>query len=161
MICDQPFLTIDSTGWTAIASITALTLGLYGILGPLIYRFFTRPKLRIYYDRIGRHSSHIGDRIHVRIPIYNEKCRSAAEQVEVFLEDIKQLPTSHSFLDLTFLPIASQMEPYRHSPICDRISGGAFRLLDLGQLQYVLNKPSRFLFVMEAQPIEQLSLTVG
>jgi hypothetical protein len=39
--------------------------------------------------------------------------------------------------------------------------GGAFRLLDLGQLQYVLNKPNRFLFVMEAQPIEQLSLTVG
>jgi hypothetical protein len=27
--------------------------------------------------------------------------------------------------------------------------GGAFRLLDLGQLQYVLNKPNRFLFVME------------
>lgn len=174
---DSTFLCLDSTAWTALATIVALILGLYGISGPPLRAWIRKPKLRLEIGKLAEHSELVGDVFVLRIPVSNQRGRRAAKEVEVFLESIGEEHVEHPLQLPKYLPLRL-LWCHGESPICDHVAGGAYRLLDLGRLTFTINSETGFVEAVmarlnEANPIvlgfrteivpnfEQLGLPVG
>src|SRR5262249_43556195 len=129
------FLYLDATAWTAIVAIVALALGLYGAFGAPLVSWIRRPILRLEVQRLDRHSELSPDRSQfiLRVPVSNPKGRRAGTEVEVFLESVEEKGASHRVRLPTYLPVRL-LWCHGGSAVCDRIAGGAHRLLDLAQI---------------------------
>jgi hypothetical protein len=157
ILADSTFLNLDSTAWTALATIVALVLGVYGIFGPPIGAWIRKPRLRLEIGKLADHSELIGDVFMLRIPVSNEKGCRAAKEIEVFLESIVEEHVDHPIHVPKYLPLRL-LWCHGQGPICDHIAGGAFRLLDLGQLTFTINSETGFVEAVmsrlnEANPI--------
>src|SRR2546430_5436351 len=87
---DSRFLYLDATAWTALATIVAAALGVYGAFWRPFVSWIRRPKLRIETERLAEYSELIGDIFFLRVPIANGKRKRAAKEIEVFLESIRE-----------------------------------------------------------------------
>jgi hypothetical protein len=90
---------------------------------------------RVEVERLDEHSDLITDRriLYLRVPVSNRKGRKAATEVEVFLESIQEQAAGRRVQLPTYLPLRL-LWCHGDSAVCDRIAGGAYRLLDLGSL---------------------------
>jgi hypothetical protein len=141
MIADTTALGLDATWWTALATIIALGLGLWGIFGPSFTMRITRPTLRLCFSDLAVHSERIDDTFHLRVPVANAEGKVPATDVEVFLLSITQEHVPHPIQMPTYLPIRLVWAHGGH-PVVDRIAGGTKRLLDLGHLAFTINSAS-------------------
>ena len=157
---DSRFLYLDSTAWTALATIVALVLGVYGILGPSLLAWIRKPKLLLEVSKLEEHSEMIGDVFMLRIPVSNQKGRKAAKEIEVFLESIVEEHVEHPIRIPKYLPLRL-LWCHGETPICDHIAGGAFRLLDLGHLTFTINSETGFVEAVMARLNEANPIVLG
>ena len=126
---------LDATAWTAIATIVVGILGLYGAFWKPLASWIWKPILRLEVERLADHSDLSHDRrmFVLHIPVSNRARRRAATDIEVFLESIQRQHADRRFELPTYLPVRL-LWCHGQSAICDRIAGGAYRLLDLGYI---------------------------
>lgn len=116
----------------------ALALGLAGILWPLIAARIRCPKLDLRFSLLDVHSEIRDDVFHLRLPVSNAAGKAPAEDVEVFLEFICGDHVTEELVLPRFLPIRL-VWAHGIGPVCDRIAGGAYRLIDFGALTFTIN----------------------
>src|SRR5262245_14712976 len=120
LLCsDSPFLYLDATAWTALATIVALALGLYGIFGAPLIAWIRKPILRLEVERLEEHSELSTDPLifALRVPVSNRKGRRAGTEVEVFLESIQGQDAGRQ-VRATFLPVRL-LWSHGDSAVCD------------------------------------------
>lgn len=149
MLADSTPLGLDSSWWTAIATILALVLGLLGIIGPSISRWFWKPKLNLEARKVIDHSDLHDDVFHLRLPVSNAKGKNPAADVEVFLEYIQMDHATDPVELPRYLPIRLTWA-HGGGAICPRIAGGAYRLLDLGVISFTVNSETDFITAFSA-----------
>jgi hypothetical protein len=154
------FLYLDSTAWTALATIVALILGLYGIFGPPFLARVRKPKLRLEFGKLADHSELVDDVFVLRIPVSNRRGRNAAKEVEVFLESIVEEHVEHPLRLPKYLPLRL-LWCHGESPICDHIGSGAHRLLDLGKLTFTINSKTGFVEAVKSRLNEETPVVMG
>ena len=154
------FLGLDSTAWTAIATIVALMLGLYGVFGKALIARIWRPQLRLEVDMLAEYSELIDDVFVLRVSVSNQGGRSAAKQVEVFLERIREEHVKYPLQLPKYLPVRL-LWCHGTGAICDRIAGGAQRLLDFGQLTFTINSRTGFVEAIKARLNEVNPVVLG
>ncbi len=160
MIADSTFLWLDATAWTALATIVAAALGLYGAFWTSFWPWVRKPTLELGFNRLSEFSEPIGDVWWLRLPVSNGAGRRSAQNVEVFLESIREEYVQHPLQIPTFLPIRL-MWAHGGGPVCDRIAGGAYRLLDLGQLTFTINSGTGFVEAVMARLSEANPVVLG
>ena len=150
MIADTTALGLDTTWWTAIATIIALGLGLWGIFGPSITRRIYRPTLRLCFCDLATHSERINDTFHLRVPVANTEGKIPATDIEVYLLSITQEDVQDPIQVPTYLPIRL-VWAHGGQPVVDRIAGGTKRLLDFGHLTFTTNSTTSFVEAISAR----------
>jgi len=126
---------LDITWWTAIATMVALALGLLGIFGPAIVSRLCKPKLELVFDKLSKFSEVIQGNWCLRLPVSNRTGRRSTTAIEVFLESIRHEHVKNPRPLPTYLPVRL-LWTHERKPVCDRIAGGAYRLLDFGYLVF-------------------------
>jgi hypothetical protein len=121
----------------------AAALGLWGIFGSAIVSWLRKPKLELIFDRLSEFSEIIGDYWCLRLPVSNRTGRRSATAIEVFLESIREEHAKHPLQLPTYLPVRI-LWAHDRKAVCDRIAGGAYRLLDLGHLTFKINIKADF-----------------
>jgi hypothetical protein len=127
-----PFF-LNEAFWTMIAAILALV---FGVFGSLILRWWAQrfaAKLTIGFDKLPNYSGVLGGAFHARVPVFNQTGKEAAREIEVFLQDINLEYSPQPFTKPSYLPLRLRWT-HGSDPVCDRIAGGAYRLLDLAAL---------------------------
>jgi hypothetical protein len=160
MIADSTFLWLDATAWTALATIVAAALGLYGAFWSNFWPWLRKPVLELGFDRFSEYSELIGNVWWLRLPVSNRASRRSAQNVEVFLESIREEYVQHPLQIPKFLPIRL-IWAHGGGPVCDRIAGGAYRLLDLGQLTFTIKSGTGFVEAVMARLSEANPMVLG
>jgi hypothetical protein len=127
----------------------AAALGLWGIFGSAIVSWVRKPNLELVFDRVSDFSEIIGQNWCLRVPVSNRTGRRSATAIEVFLESIRQEHVKNPLQSPKCLPVRL-LWTHDRKPVCDRIAGGAYRLLDLGYLVFAAEtKPDGVAFDLE------------
>jgi hypothetical protein len=128
---------LDLTWWTAITVIVAAVLGLWGVVGPIIVRWVWKPKLELVFDRLSDFSEIRDGKRCLRLPVSNWTRHPVANNIEVFLESIRNEHVKKPRPLATYLPVRL-LWSHGSKPVCDRIASGAYRLLDIGYLVFTV-----------------------
>jgi hypothetical protein len=158
---ESKFWGLDGTAWTALATIVAMTLGFIGVFGKGISTWCRKPRLLLRFDRLLAHSECVQERFwQLRLPVFNRKWLNAATKVEVFLEYIEKQNVTHPFTPPTYLPIRLHWS-HAGGPVCDRITGGTYRLIDFGKLSFSINAETGFGEAVMAELNEASRVVLG
>ncbi len=162
-----------------VAMIFTILFSTWNVLGKWISSSYLKPEFNLGVNEIAVHSSLHEGVFHLRIPITNLDAlrpRDAATEVEVQVISVVKESGEFDFQRSAFLPIRLNW-CHGLGPVCDRISKGSTKLLDLGRLESTIRQehgmsdrigarlgdtnPIRLLFASEVSPSEGFFLLTG
>ena len=173
--------------WPAISAAIAftsmlvtVTFSTWNVLGRWISSWFLKADLHLGVGELAVHSSMHEETFFLRLPVRNRNARRprvSATMVEVFIDSIVKESGNFDFTRSAYLPIRLNW-CHDVGPVCDRVSKGSTRLLDLGQLISTIGRtgnhmadrigtflkdtnPIELVFSAEVSPIEEFRLLSG